>query len=308
MRSRRHILKALAASLLPAFARLDCPADVRPYRADAVLMLGSLPIYRRRGVGSGYAVCRRVETDAGAAWLLGFAGGSWPQRARGLNRLGYYCEVVSSGAESAPTASYFGFLTVSEEADLAEARRSLDAGHPTAAFSVIAGQVGRVSLCRLARFSAPAELGWPQWSTLLAGALEAIRSPRLICQDAAGAGPFLHAVREAIDSPASHRSQRFVYGGYAHRLETAKRPAPHLAERYGRPVLVLSGAVHSGRTGNKSRFKLWLEDDPAATLPLRIELQPRSFLRLSFEYDPSVVEQDVVERVPFGAGENQLPL
>ena len=308
MRSRRWILKTLAASLVPGFARLDCPADVRPYRADAVLLLGSLPIYRRRGVGSGYAVCRRVETEAGTAWMLGFAGGSWPERARGLNRLGYYREIVSAEAESATKVSYFGFLTVSEEGDLAEARRSLDVGHATAAFSVIAGQVGQVSLCRMARFSAPAELGWPQWSSLFARALEAIRSPRVICHDAAGAGPFLHAMRAAIESPAPRLFQSFIYGGYTHRLETAKRPAPHLAERYGRPVLVLSGAVHSGRTGNKSRFKLWLEDDPAATLPLRIELQPRAFLRLSFEYDPSVVEHDVVERVPFAAGEHQPPI
>lgn len=303
MRNRREILKALAAAVVPAFARLNCPSDVRPYRADAVILLGSLPIYRRRGVGSGYAVCRRLEGRAGPLRLLGFAGGSWPERAKGLNRLGYYREILSDGDEPLREGSYFGFLSVSDESDLAEARRSLNAAGPMTPFSVIEGQVGEVALCRTARFAAPAGTGWAQWSSLLPEALEAVRSAAISCGGAAGTGPFLHAVREAIRSPDPHRSQWFVYGGYLHRLETVKRPAPELAERYGRPGFALSGLVHSGKTGRKSRFKLWLEADPDAVLPLRIELQPRSFLRLAFEYDPAVVEHDLLEQVPFALSE-----
>jgi hypothetical protein len=304
MRNRREILKVLAAAVVPALARLDCPGDVRPYRADAVIMLGSLPIYRRRGVGSGYAVCRRLEGGGGARWLLGFAGGSWPERAKGLNRLGYYREIVSDGGESALRGSYFGFLSVSHETDLAEARRSVHASGPVAAFSVIEGQVGEFALCRTARFAASAGSGWPQWSSLLPAALAAVRSATASLRDSAGAGPFLHAVREAILSPESHGSRLFAYGGYLHRLETAKRPAPHLAERFGGPIVILSGTVHSGKTGGQSRFKLWLEAEPGAVLPLRIELQPRSFLRLSFEYDPGVVAQDLIEQVPFSLDED----
>ncbi len=302
MRNRREILKILAAVALPASARLECPPGVRPYRADAVILLGSLPIYRRRGVGSGYAVCRRLEGMSGPRWVLGFAGGSWPARAKGLNRLGYYREIVSE-EDPALEASYFGFLSVSEENDLAEARGSVEGSRGVAPFSVIEGQLGRAPLCRTARFAAPEGSGWPEWSSLLVGALEAVRSAKVGCREAAGAMPFLHAVREAIRSRTPQYAQWFAYGGYLHRLETSRRPAPHLTDRLGRPADVLLGTVHSGKTGQKSRFTLWLEQDPEAVLPLRIELQPRSFLRLSFEYDPSVIERDLLQQVPFTAEE-----
>lgn len=301
MKSRREMLRSLAAWFLPVFAPAGCPADVRPYRADAVLTLGSLPLYRRRGVGSGYAVCRRLEGDSGAAWFLGFAGGSWPERAVGLNRLGYYCELAADGDGAALESAYFGFLTVSEERDLAQARQSVKDPQRTSRFSVIEGRLGRTAFCRTARFSAPAELRWPQWPSLLARAVEAVRSERAACRDKDGRSPFLRAVLEAVRSPAPDRSQLFVYGGQAHRLETSKRPAADLSERFGRPVVILSGAVHSAKTGARSRFRLWLEQDPAVPLPLRIELRPRPFLRLAFEYDPAVLQRDGVERMPFAA-------
>lgn len=61
------------------------------YRIDATIVLFGVPVYRRKGVGSGWA---RIEESAGERWLR-FAAGSLPGNAQGLNRLGFVEERAS---------------------------------------------------------------------------------------------------------------------------------------------------------------------------------------------------------------------
>ena len=53
-------------------------------------------------------------------------------------------------------------------------------------------------------------------------------------------------------------------------------------------VFRLEGTITDGDTGKKSRFRIWYEPGEESVLPLRFELQPRSFLHLVFESDAAV--------------------
>ena len=52
-------------------------------------------------------------------------------------------------------------------------------------------------------------------------------------------------------------------------------------------LVTIKGAVRNQRTGNRTAFRVWLENAPSSVVPVRIEFQPRSFLRLTFEALPS---------------------
>jgi hypothetical protein len=45
----------------------------------------------------------------------------------------------------------------------------------------------------------------------------------------------------------------------------------------------VSGRVRRQAGGKESRFNLWIADPAERPLPLRIEYQPKSYLRLAFE-------------------------
>jgi hypothetical protein len=52
----------------------------------------------------------------------------------------------------------------------------------------------------------------------------------------------------------------------------------------GRDRLVpVRGMTRNLGTGHETPFRLWLEEANASVVPVRIEFQPRSFLRLTFE-------------------------
>src|SRR5690348_12218822 len=99
----------------------------RRYRATAQILLLSLPLVRWQNVGGGSTVWRETNSpENGLLRFLEFTGFSNPQRAAGLNRLGFLREmlrVTRGGAESL----YFGLMTASPEETAEEARRSL---HP----------------------------------------------------------------------------------------------------------------------------------------------------------------------------------
>jgi hypothetical protein len=61
--TRREATAALLAPLLSGMRKRECPIGVRAFRADATILLGIIPIYKRQGVGSGYALCRQTEQE-----------------------------------------------------------------------------------------------------------------------------------------------------------------------------------------------------------------------------------------------------
>src|SRR5215831_6240345 len=93
--SRRTLLQTLLAGLCLKTRLLASPSTilngiprtgawVKHYQASATVVICGIPIFTRQNVGAGYA---SVEIG-GSAVGLQFAAGSWPERARGLNRFG----------------------------------------------------------------------------------------------------------------------------------------------------------------------------------------------------------------------------
>lgn len=272
------------------------------YRADAVVLLLSLPIFRRAGVGSGFASLTEVTHDDERYYSMRFAGASRPERAAGLNRVGAIREVVRERSATLTEAAYFGVLTSSPEETLEEGRRSLrKTGEKWNDYTAIDGR-SRSGLTRstVAHFRLPssgkADLGViaearanfqtsrPPWrENHWPGATEREAPPT-----------FLYALMRAVRLPGRTSESWYVYSERSYRLHLEKETDRQQGQRFAelgltsRPerVLEVRGRIRPERGGNQTTFRLWIEDGLATAIPLRIEFQPRPYLRLVFEADP----------------------
>src|SRR5258708_11304380 len=118
MTTRRHILQSLLTASL-AGQRLLASHDSfrRNYRADAVILFFSLPIYTREDVGGGFLASSGRSEKSTQFESLRFAAASDPARTRGLNRLGFLEETLRVEDGRIAQSSYRGFMTSSGEED-----------------------------------------------------------------------------------------------------------------------------------------------------------------------------------------------
>src|SRR5579883_2807687 len=105
---------------------LPSQAAERHYRADAQIIILGLPLLHRGGVGGGSAVWREsVLSQGDRLRFLEFTGYSLPERASGLNRVGFIRELARL-EDAEPTESiYFGVMTSSPEESAEEARKAI---------------------------------------------------------------------------------------------------------------------------------------------------------------------------------------
>ena len=258
----------------------------RTYRADAVILFLGITIFRRAGVGGGQASLEETGEGAALRRTLFFAAGSDPKRAHGLNRLGWMREVVL-GAESNPSeATYFGVLSSSPEESLDHARKSVDA--QPAGRGIFAAANGRHTAGRSRSAVAHFEYG--------AGALWSDRGLIEQAQSAFQAGvnwretswpnspsqtpsTFLLQLATQLKQRSRRSVGRYVYNEQEYQLELI---APQTGSNRER-LLPVRGKIRNLRTGYETLFRLWLEEASDSIVPVRFEVQPRSFLRLTFE-------------------------
>ena len=113
----------------------------RRYRADAQIVLLSIPVLHRKSVGDGASSWRESTADDGTMLrLLEFSGRSAPEHAAGLNRFGFIQE-LSRTVDRTFESIYFGVMTASPEETAADARKALHSNSKDAAFSVIEGRI-----------------------------------------------------------------------------------------------------------------------------------------------------------------------
>lgn len=311
MTTRRFFLAMLAAPW--AGRRLFAAATARAvaYRVDAVIVLFGRAIFTRTGVGEGMLLHEEAGAEGAETSLkLAFAGGSFPERARSLNRFGYFSELVKLPAGAPPEAGYFGFMTRSEEKSLSEAARSLEASAGAVNVSAIRGEVcNGHHRARLAVTPLAPGARWAVWQECLA---EVVRS---LAQDPAGethagreahGNTFLHTVRQVLMDTRPRGETPFLYGRNPRRLvwrrEADRKAAAEFASSRliaaGREVVRLDAATVDDTTHRKSVFAIWYDPEARPCLPLRIELQPRSFLRLrlnALDSDPAALRADMEE-------------
>jgi hypothetical protein len=292
--SRRGFAGYLLAPFLRAFSRqpdgevVASRVSSRTYRADAVILFLGVVIYKRSGVGGGKASLEVSGDGASLRRTLFFAGGSDPKHAHGLNRLGWIRESVAGPVNTPSEASYFGVMTSSPEDSLEGARKSV--GGPSPGLSVFNAVSGR-NTCGCSRsfvtqFDYPSASHWND-SGLIGQAQAAFqgdvkwRETRWPKAPDQTPSTFLLQLATLLQQRPRRAVGRYVYceQEYTMELETA-------ASRDKERLLQVRAKVRNLHTGKESLFRLWMDDSAESLVPVRIEYQPRSFLRLTFEAVP----------------------
>ena len=256
----------------------------RKFRADAVILLLGFPLYRRAAVGGAESW---LEEDGDRSTLF-FAGGSDPKRAHGVNRLGWMREVIVKSAATPSEAGYFGVLTSSPEESLEGARKSYAA--PTSNRSLFSAVNGRNtaghSRSAVTHFECPNGVLWSDRS-LIDRAQSTFHADVNWRESSWPNSPnqapptFLFQLAALLKQRARHAVGRYVYSEQEYQLELDTQTP-------GRDgLLPVRGKIRNLRTGNETLFRLWMDKASDSLVPVRIEFQPRSFLRLTFEALPA---------------------
>jgi hypothetical protein len=281
--------------LVAAGTGSDSRPEVRKYTASATVMLFSIPLVSKASVGSGYAV---VE-ESGKTLSLQFGAGSYPEHARGLNRLGFIQEAIVEEEPGRPAeCAWLAFMTTSQEKNLDQAKKALEASGAMVPYSASQGhgRQGRFR-SRVDRLEFSSTYTWRDIARLVE---EARSSLTVLTGDeravAGGQRPatFLYLLRRAMLDERARTSGCLVFNGREFQLDAAKEADPtasaHFADRKltgaGSAVIRLNAVLTEAGTGIKTPFRVWFEAGKGM-LPLRFEYQAKSFLRLTFEADAS---------------------
>ena len=272
---RRLLDAANRAPLSWAIQPGASPGSVRQYRANAQIILLGIPVFHRSDVGDGSASWRESATEDGElVRRLEFTGRSAPERAAGLNRFGFIQELSRSGE-----AIYFGLMTSSPEESAAEARKALHSTAKDAWYSAIDGRMSADGIeTARAHFLAPAKTAPADRQILIERARQELAEAPITKSAAASVPqPFLHALASFLCDPRKKQAQ-YAYNGRMYwltveRAREAKSPG----------VVRVSGSLRRVEGGKPIEFRLWIEESSPHPLPLRIEYQAKSYLRLTFE-------------------------
>jgi hypothetical protein len=275
------------------------PADVfsRKYVASATITLFSIPLVSKSGVGTGYTVIEEAAGHGGRTVAIQFGAGSYPEKARGLNRLGFIQEVVAEDRDAAVDCAYLAFMTTSQEKNLEQAKKALVKEGDTVAYSAAQG-FGQGSKCtsRVDRLQFPSRYTWRDIPELIRKAREAMATPggepRELKADGERLSTFLYAVRRALLDSNQRTTTQIFFNGKRFELQTWKEKdasaGAHFAERKlaeAGSVMRLNALLTEQRSGEKTPFHVWYQQGEEKLPPLKFEYQARSFLRLSFEAD-----------------------
>jgi len=264
-------------------------AFTRFYRADAQVILLSVPLLRRQGVGAGSATWS--ENDS--VRLLDFTGYSVPERAAGLNRFGLIRELSRKHPEPAESI-YFGLMTASPEESAAEARNALHKQAREQIYTAIEGRIAPGDLETVtSRFTASASLSAARTAELLALARQALsRAPRRAPEFNPGRAlqrTFLQALADLLQDPTQSHTQ-YIYNARLYSL-WLRRYADPKATAFFRgkgqvpehsKVIRAEGRLRREAGGKETSFQVWVEEG-ARPMPMRIEYQAKPYLRLTFE-------------------------
>jgi len=257
----------------------------RTYRCDAVVLFLGLTIAKRTGVGGGQAYVDETGEGASLMRTFFFAGGSDPKRAHGFNRLGWMREVAPGSTPTPAEASYFGVLTSSPEESLENARTT--AAAPPAGRSIFSAVSGRNtpghSRSAITHFEFAAAALWSD-RALIEHAQGTFQANAEWRETAWPAWPdqapptFLFQLATLLKQRSGRASGRYVYNEQEYALEVEPQPG-----RTRERLLLVRGKIRNLRTKHDTLFRLWLEEGSDSVVPVRIEYQARSFLRLTFE-------------------------
>ena len=120
------------------------------------------------------------------------------------------------------------------------------------------------------------------------------RTTRELCvPGSSAAGTFMYSVLVAVRSGKPHSAYAYVHNAQEYWLEFERTPDPRagraLAAKgltdHPESVTRFTAHVRERSVRRVSTFQLWL--DNTSELPIRIEFQPRSYLRINLEWPGS---------------------
>jgi hypothetical protein len=303
LEAMRHLptvtLCLLFVFLLPAAER-PTEAQERWYRADADITLFGITIFSRGNVGGGFARITETSAEPGPDVRLLFVSGSLPERAHGLNRMGYIEESVSPGEHG--RAEYLGFMTASGEESLADAKKALH-GPAGGAVEFVAsrGEIDQTSAHNTVRhLPLPSSARWTDAPRLKEAVEEDLAQPGsgggyADLSHGQRPGTFLYTVLTMVRSPARVTDGSFVHNGKLFRLHAVKRADAKAGAQFAEARLMsaagdaieMAGLIRNAKTGAETTFHVWFDRSSPNSLPLRFEFQPKSYLKLVFEAQPA---------------------
>lgn len=271
------------------------------YRCDAAVTFLGINIFSRSGVGTAdIKIDDSVAAQDARTVALWFAAGSAPDRARGLNRLGYIHEVVVERGSTVVESAYFGFMTSSTEESLDQAKAALGGtGKDAIPYTAVEGSAAGANCAyRLYQMKLPGSYNFAKYEDVIRQvkgllARNEIEPSKEETAASETARTFLYAVRGAMRSQQQRISTPFLYNGKRYKLDVEKSADGKMGQQFAKRkvtadasrVVKLNGTIQNLANGSKTPFKLWCE--PGRELPLRFEYKAKSYLNLAFEYVPS---------------------
>lgn len=287
------------------------------YRVDAQvllpLLITSLPIAKREGVGVASFSVREYTGGSGQPMrALEFFATSFPERARGLNRLGFLREAVEMSPDGARWTAYMGVISGNREETREAAEKASDVEGESQPYSVIDGMVlpdgaenSVVRLMMAGRWRTAAELADDVDASLAhtPPAYERTigRSESGYTEPVAFLGGLQASLAKVAAAVARGEDPRGLEQSYVHNNKVfrfrltdidndSKSGKTYAASGWATSadaVVRLRYKVVDARGDTEEEFKVWVEFPGAhepghggAILPFAFELQPRSFLRL----------------------------
>jgi hypothetical protein len=308
--TRRHWLGWVTAAGLKAAAVRDIgrlledppgwlipDLRARRYVARATVTLLGVPVFSRSGVGEGYARYQESPIAEGRSIEIEFGAGSFPEKAHGVNKMGFLREaVIETCAGALAECNYFGFMTASQEKSLDDARKSFLPAAENLTYSASFGTIRRDGVSgRTMRIQLPSRYDWRDCAAIareVRPAVEARPTEEPAPLQPGGDIPatFLYAVRKAILDPRRFSEEQLIFNGKYFVLRTERQPdvavgrelaARNLARSADR-VIRLTGTLQLKHGGNQTNFHVWFESGSEQEPPLRFDYQAKSFLHLSF--------------------------
>lgn len=268
------------------------------YRADATILLMGLPIYTRVGAGGGTATLQEARAGGHELLALRFSAGSYPEQARGLNRLGLFEETIVRNNKGPEQAAYFGFVTSSPEDSIEAGEKSMESRDANALYEAIEGSIlDGWEASRRADFELPADCDWngiDRLEALVRNGLEQGSKLKDESQRRPGTPhTFLHTVLDSAWNGLARAKVEYCYNGKRYLLEAERQSDADMGRKLreqgvsvaAERVVRLQGKIINLDEGGKTSFRLWLEERPGRSLPLRFDYKPRGFLRVTFIAD-----------------------
>jgi hypothetical protein len=303
--TRRKILQ-LSAGLLPlsSFANpASVPATHRRYRIDATIAPFGIAIFSRKEVGYGQARMRSSAEHGKRSTEFEFGGASIPERAHGLQQIGYFEETLSetlSADLGQPDSNYFGFISATPEAAPSKASLAALQHSQSDKTKYCCAVEGRLSDGNY-NFSKSYEAVLPEDASpqRLPQVRESVRrSLRGICsskdclhgaREARQFRSFLGALIHAATTAESKLDFHYLYGDRVLHFVSTRTADPNAGRNYRHlvsdPAQVYTLRAEVNGKG-RHRFTFTYERTQQLSLPLRIEYLPRPWLKLNLEVQP----------------------